>query len=200
MRAVLLPTAVALAVVAGPARSARALEVRDAPDEGPRPLWLRAFADLGVGMGLRFNNPYRLATILGSNAESVSRTAPYSSLGVGVLFGDPFGFQHGALLRWDAALAGVGQHVLTPSYVLSRRGARFGGHARVGLPVVLTPETTAGVELGVGGTVYVTAGVGVRAELVGSLFGGAAIDEKNRTLYPVLSGQLSAVWEWERLP
>lgn len=179
---------------------ARAANVKDAPDEAPRPLFFRAFTDAGVGIGLRFNNPYRLATILGSNAESVSRTAPYSSLGAGILFGDPFGFQHGALLRWDAALSGVGQHVLTPSYVFARRGTTWGGHARLGIPLVLNPEATAGFELGLAGTFYVRAGVGVRAEFVGSVFGGAAIDDKNRTIYPVLSGQLGVVYEWERLP
>ena len=47
------------------------------------------FATGYVGDGLRFNNPYRLATILGSQAQSLSRTATYADLGAAVVLGHP---------------------------------------------------------------------------------------------------------------
>ncbi len=169
------------------------------PDEHARPLYVRAYTDAGAGVGFRFNNPYRLPTILGSDAESVSRTAPYTSLGVGALLGNPFGYQHGAQVRWDVALTGVAQHVITPSYVFARRAAHFGAHVRLGFPIVLGPEFTGGAELGAAGTYYFLAGVGVRAELIGTFIGGAATEQRKRTLYPILSGQLAVVYEWERL-
>lgn len=165
-----------------------------------RPTYLRPFATVGSGVGLRFNNPFRLATVLGDDAESLSRTAPYASLGAGVALGDPLGFQHGPVLRWDFAMTGVSQHVLVPSYGIFRRGAVFGGQARVGVPVLLSPSANAGFELSVGGTWYARAGVGLTAELLGDAFWGAATPENRHPFYPVLSGQLGAVIEWERLP
>src|SRR5262249_5432204 len=64
-----------------------------------KPGYLQVFGTVMGGTGLRFNNPYRLATPLGSDAESVSRTAAYVDLGLGATFGSPLGFQHGAALR-----------------------------------------------------------------------------------------------------
>jgi len=171
-----------------------------APREGERRMYLRPFATLGSGIGLRFNNPFRLATPLGENAESVSLTAAYMSLGGGVALGDPLGFQHGPVLRWDFAVQGVGQHVLIPSYGGFRRGALFGGWARFGLPVLLTPDRNVGMELAVGGAWYARAGVGLTAELLGDLFWGVGTPDNKRPMYPVLSGQLGVVVEWEQLP
>lgn len=168
--------------------------------EGEKRMYLRPFATLGSGIGLRFNNPFRLATPLGENAESVSLTAAYMSVGGGVALGDPLGFQHGPVLRWDFALQGVGQHVLVPSYAGFRRGALFGGWARFGLPVLLTPDQNVGMELAVGGAWYARAGVGLTAELLGDLFWGVGTPDNKRPMYPVLSGQLGVVVEWEQLP
>ncbi len=165
-----------------------------------RRTYLRPFATLGTGVGLRFNNPYRLATPLGSDAESVSLTAPYMSLGGGLALGDPRGFQHGPVLRWDFAVTGVGQHVLVPSWAGFRRGAVLGGWARFGLPVLLSPNTNMGIELAAGGAYYVRSGVGITAELLGDLFWGTATPDNKRPAYPVLSGQLGVVIEWEQLP
>lgn len=54
-----------------------------------------------------FNNPYRLATQLGEDARSVSLTATYADLGLGLAFGPPDGLQHGAAVHASFALAGV---------------------------------------------------------------------------------------------
>lgn len=167
---------------------------------GPKETYLRPFATVGSGVGLRFNNPYRLATVLGDTAESLSLTAPYASLGAGVALGDPLGWQHGPVLRWDFALTGVPQHVLVPSYGAFRRGAVFGGQARFGLPILVSPDANMGIEASVGGTWYARAGLGFTAELLGDLFWGAATPENKRPVYPVLSMQLGAVIELERLP
>jgi len=95
---------------------------------------------------------------------------------------------------------GVGQHVLIPSYGGFRRGALFGGWARFGLPVLLTPDRNVGMELAVGGAWYARAGVGLTAELLGDLFWGVGTPDNKRPMYPVLSGQLGVVVEWEQLP
>lgn len=165
-----------------------------------RGTYLRPFATIGTGMGLRFNNPYRLATPLGETAESLSTTAPYLSLGGGVAFGDPTGWQHGPVMRWDFALTGVPQHILVPSWGAFRRGALLGGWTRFGLPILLSPDANMGIEVAAGVAWYVRAGVGVTAELLGDLVWGAATPDNKRPAYPVLSGQLGALIEWEKLP
>lgn len=162
--------------------------------------YLRAWVDTAVGIGLRFNNPYRLARPLGDTAESLSLTAPYGTLGVGAWFGRPRGFQHGPMLRWDRSLSGFTQHVLTPSYGIFTRGAWLGGWTRFGFPILLTPDANVGAELAVGGAFYARAGVAVVSEIIGDMFWGAATPDNKRPTYPVLSGQLGVMLEWERLP
>jgi len=169
-------------------------------DAGPRPTYFRAFATTAVGLGVRFNNPFRLATPIGDRAESASTTPFYGTIGVGAAFGNPHGFQHGALLRYDRSLQGVAQNVLTPSYMLVRRGTWLEGWGRFGLPLLLTPDVNLGAELAAGGAMFVTAGIGISFELIGDVFYGAATPENKRPIYPVLSGQLGIVLEWERLP
>ncbi len=175
--------------------------VIDAPvSTRARPLYVRPFVTLAAGGGFRFNNPYRLSTPLGESAESISATAPYSSVGAGAAFGAPFGFQHGPVLRWDRSLRGVTQHVLVPSYGAFRRGAVLGGWSRLGFPILLAPDANVGIELSVGAAWYVLAGVGITAEVLGDLFWGAATPDNRRAAYPILSGQLGVIVEWERLP
>lgn len=192
-----IAAAISAALVHAPAHAEPVADARPAHDRGT---YVRPFVTAGSGVGLRFNNPFRLATPLGDSAESLSLTAPYLSLGLGAAFGDPLGWQHGPVLRWDRALTGVSQDVLVPSYGLFRRGASFGGWARFGLPVLLSPDANVGVEAAVGGAWYFRAGVGVTAELLGDLFWGAATPENRRPTYPILSTQVGLVLEWERLP
>lgn len=153
-----------------------------------------------VGTGLRFNNPYRLATPLGETAESVSRTATYLDVGAAVLFGSPSRFQHGAELGLSFALEGIRQSVLTPSYVLARRKGSIAGALRVGTPVVLSPNVTFGGELAVSGTWFFRAAIGARAEVVGNLFYGAGTVERAVPAYPMLSFALGLVVAYEVLP
>ena len=132
--------------------------------------------------------------------KSLSFTAPYGDLGLGATFGDAHGWQFGALLRYDRTLSGVTQHVITPSAVVLRRGISWEGYGRLGLPVLLTPDPSLGAELTAGGAWFVRAGLGISLELIGDLFFGAATPDNKRPIYPVLSGQLGVVLEWERLP
>jgi hypothetical protein len=186
--------------------SARAQDAEGAPKrekEEPfrtKPGYVQLFATTFFGSGLRFNNPYRLATVLGDDAESVSRTATYVDIGIGATFGSPLGLQHGATLRTSAALQGVGQVVMTPSYLAWRRWSAFALYGRAGLPIVLTPDVTGGLEAGVGGTWFFLGGFGLAAEVVGDLFYGAGTRDAAVTTYPILSGQLGLVAAYEVLP
>jgi hypothetical protein len=158
------------------------------------------FATAFLGDGLRFNNPYRLATPLGSTAESVSRSATYTELGVGAALGDPLGFEHGATLRAAFAVEGIPQAVLTPSYLLWRRWRVWAAYGRLGVPIVATPESTWGVEAAGGGVWFIRGGLGLAAELVGDVFYGAGTRDAATPAYPMLSGQLGLFFAYEVLP
>ncbi len=176
--------------------------LEDAPAEGKRPPtpFVTLMATSYVGDGLRFNNPYRLATPLGDDAQSVSRTAAYVDVGATALFLAPPSFQHGVALRFSAALEGVPQAVVTPSYVLERRFRHVALYGRLGAPIVLTPQKNTGLELGVGGIWFVRGGIGLSAELVGDLFYGAGTREAAKPAYPILSAQVGVVIAYEVLP
>jgi hypothetical protein len=162
--------------------------------------WLDLSATAFVGDGLRFNNPYRLATILGSNAESLSRTAAYADVGATMMLGDPSKLAHGLALRTSVALEGVAQTVMTPSYVALHRWGPWGVYGRAGPTIVLTPDTTWGLEGAAGGLWFPLAGIGVAAELVGDVFYGAGTRDVQVATYPVLSGQLGLWLSWEVMP
>ena len=161
---------------------------------------ISALLALSFGRGLRFNNPYRLATPLGDSAESVSLAATYLDLGGALLFG-PSDFRHGVSLSGSVALQGIGQLVLTPSYL-----ALFGIddeidlRGRAGIPVVIAPDTTAGLEAAIGVGFGVAYGLGAVAELVGSVYFGAATDERSITTIPMLSLQLGICFDHEVAP
>lgn len=154
-----------------------------------------------LGRGLRFNNPYRLETVLGDDAESLSLTATYVDLHLGRTFSAPDSFEHGIAAHLSIALDGVRQEVLTPSYLLMKRlNPRVLGYARAGFPIVLEPDAAVGLEAGLGGAYFLTANLGIGAELDMSLFYGAATIEEGITMIPVLSLSLGMVFEWEHLP
>ncbi|MFO0672798.1 MAG: hypothetical protein U0235_24810 [Polyangiaceae bacterium] len=179
--------------------------LRDAPS-APMPAphgrvpYMHLEGTIAVGTGLRFNNPYRLATPLGNDAESVSRTATYLDLGAGVRFGSPAWFQHGPLMRMSFSLEGVHQEVLTPGYAVCRAFRAFEPCVRVGVPLVLRPDANVGVEAGVALHYFVRAGIGVMAEGVGDLFYGAGTREVAYPAYPMLSIQGGLVVALEALP
>jgi hypothetical protein len=167
----------------------------------PRGTYARLFASLAFGAGLRFNNPYRLSTQLGETGESLSLTAPFADVGAGAAFGAPDGIQQGVALRLSAALRGVAQQVLTPSYMLMYRGPhRLLGYGRVGTPWILSPDPNVGGELAAGGAFFVTAGLGVCGELTASVFYGAGTREVRYAVYPILSASLGVIADFEVLP
>jgi hypothetical protein len=165
---------------------------------GPQAHLLGAAA---LGRGVRLNNPYRLATPLGDSAESLSLSATYLDLWVGAALGPPAGISHGGALHLAAAIDGIPQQVLTPSYLaLQRFSGGWLGFGRAGLPIVLGPDPNLGFELAAGGTWLVSAGLGVTAELVGSIFYGAATHEESVTVIPIIALQLGVMIDYEVLP
>ncbi|MBX3182071.1 MAG: hypothetical protein KIT72_10555 [Polyangiaceae bacterium] len=154
-----------------------------------------------LGTGLRFNNPYRLATPLGDDPGGLSRSAVYTDLHVGAQVGPALGFQHGAQLGLAVALEGIPQEVLTLSYVLERRfGPRLSAALRLGVPIVLTPDSTVGLEAGLVGLLALTGGLSATAELSYSQFYGAATHEVSPTVIPILAGALGLRVAFEALP
>lgn len=154
-----------------------------------------------MGKGVRFNNPYRLRTVLGDDPESLSLSATYLAVHVGRTFSDPDGFEHGVAAHLSIATDGIRQEVLTPSYLLLRRfGPRVLGYGRAGLPIVLEPDAAVGLEAGVGCAYFLSASLGLSAELDVSLFYGAATIERAATLIPLTSLALGIMFDWEVLP
>lgn len=160
--------------------------------------YIHVFGALALGRGVRFNNPYRLERVLGDTPESLSLSATYFDISLGVAQGDPTGLQHGVSAHLSTALTGVRQEVLTPSYrLLFRPQSRWLWTGRLGVPLVLEPDVSAGLELGAGSVWHFLAGLGIYAELIGSLFFGAATLDKDRTTIPMLSGQLGLWADYE---
>jgi hypothetical protein len=193
--------ALALACLLGVAFSRRAFAAGEgggpADDRSP---WAGFFATAFVGDGLRFNNPYRLSTVLGTQAQSLSRTAAYADVGITMALGDPTQLAHGIALRVTAAVEGVPQAVMTPAYLVLRRWGPWGAYARAGVPIVLTPSTTWGLECGAGGIWFARAGIGLAVEVVGDVFYGAGTREAATPAYPVLSAQGGLLLSWEAMP
>jgi hypothetical protein len=151
---------------------------------------------LAVGRGLRFNNPYRLATPLGDTAESVSLSATYLDLGAGILFPAATRLEHGAALDAMIALDGIAQLVLTPAYLLQFNATRLWAvRGRLGIPVVVAPDSSLGLEAGFGSRFELGYGLGLTAELVGSVFFGAATEQKSVTTIPILALQLGVSFD-----
>ena len=186
------------AAAPAPPAPAAELEARWAALSRPVELGIRVLGSLEFGRGLRFNNPYRLATELGSDAQSVSLTAGYADLAIGILVGPPDGVQHGAAVHASFALAGVSQAVLTPTYMLGYRAARpWLAYGRVGPSFVLTPDPTIGGELAAGFAWFFTGHVAVAGELVFDAYYGAGTHDVAVATYPILSGQLGLLVDHE---
>jgi hypothetical protein len=182
---------------------------QDAPPAPPEPArtprstsgyqhWL---GGMYLGRGLRFNNPYRLRTELGSDARSLSLGATYLDLHAGRTFSSPDGFEHGLAVHLSIATDGIRQEVVTPSYLLVHRfGPRVLGYARAGFPIVLEPDASVGLESGLGSAYFLTANLGIGAEVDFSLFYGAATIDRAVTVIPVASLALGVFFDWEHLP
>jgi hypothetical protein len=70
-----------------------------------------------------------------------------------------------------------------------------GLHGRLGLPIVVAPDASLGLEAGVGPQLPIAYGLGLTAELVGSVFFGAATEQKSVTTIPMLALQLGLVFD-----
>ena len=171
------------------------------PILGSESYW-HGFGSVSLGKGLRFNNPYRLATPLGDTPESVSLSAAYYDLGLGFVHGPARGLAHGAVVHFSIAAQGIPQEVLSLSYTALERldNGRFLLLGRAGIPIVLGPDLTGGLEASVGSAFMITAGLGVQGELIGSLFYGAATPEHSVSMIPMLSAQLGLFVDYEVLP
>ena len=173
-----------------------------AATEGPIPVVtpVSGLLALAVGRGVRFNNPYRLEEPLGDTAESVSLAATYLDVGGALLFG-PRSFRHGVSVGGGIALQGIGQFVLTPSYLaLFGLTETVGVRGRVGVPIVIAPDTTSGLEAAVGSSLDMAYGLGALIELVGSVYFGAATDQTSITTIPMLSLQIGVFFEHQVRP
>ena len=171
------------------------------PIAGTESYW-QSFGSLALGKGLRFNNPYRLATPLGDTPESMSVTASYYDLGLGLVRGPAQGIAHGAVVHLSMAAQGIPQEVLSLSYTALTRVAdgRLLLLGRAGVPVILEPDLSGGIEAAFGAAYLLRAGLGVQSELVGSLFYGAGTFYRTVTTIPVLSFQLGLFVDYEVLP
>lgn len=170
-------------------------------ENGPARCSTHVLTGVGFGAGLRFNNPYRLATQFGPTGESLSATAPYMMLTAAVTYGAPDGLQHGAFASLSVALLGIGQAVFTPGYMMLYRGpSRLLGYARVGPAIVLSPQTNVGGEVALGGAFFLTGSLGISFDLAGNIFYGASTWEKKYPTYPVLSATAGLIVDFEVLP
>jgi hypothetical protein len=162
---------------------------------------LELFAALSLGRGLRFNNPYRLATVLGSDAASLSLTASYIDASAAAVYGSADGLRHGAQFHVGGAIEGVRQPFLSVSYLLAGRpDDAWMLYARVGPSVLLGPDPNVGGELGASASWFVSQGLGLTSELVGNLYYGAATLDRQASIVPIVSLQLGVIADVELLP
>ncbi len=171
------------------------------PDRTTRAAYLHWFGALAVGRGLRLNNPYRLEHQLGDRGESLSLSATYLDASLGATWGRFTEIRYGFVVHFAEALEGVAQDVVTPGAIaLWRPGPGGLGYGRLGVPVVLRPDATGGMEAALGGVWHATAGAGLTAELIGSLFYGAATWQRKVTTIPIVALQIGVFVDYEVLP
>jgi hypothetical protein len=105
-------------------------------------------------------------------------------------------------LHLSVAAQGIPQQVLSVSYTALERldSGRMLLLARAGIPIILAPDLSGGLEAAMGAAYMITAGLGVQSELVGSLYYGAATQDRSVTTIPVLSLQLGLFVDYEVLP
>lgn len=169
--------------------------------EAPPTPYARVFLTGATGFGLRFNNPYRLATQLGDDAGTVSIPGPYLDFSANVALGPPDGAQHGASLHAGGTLTGVAQPFLTPSYVLAyRAGLPVLLYGRFGTPILLAPDPNVGGELAGSVSYFFDSGLGLTSEIAFDLFYGAATLEKQYSVIPILNFQIGVIVDYEFLP
>ncbi len=165
------------------------------------PCYVHTFVGVGIGKGLRLNNPFRLQTQLGASAESLSATATTLELELAALLGDPVGWHHGFGVSGSVALEGVPQQVVAPSYEVGvPLSPRFWWRGRAGIGFVTQPDFNAGIELGSQLVMLASAGLGGYVGVAYGHYWGAATDETQATTIPVMALQLGATMIYEVLP
>jgi hypothetical protein len=160
----------------------------------------RLLGSLEFGRGFRFNNPYRLATELGKDAQSVSLTAAYADLGAAFVYGPPNGLQHGVAMHGSFSMMGIFEFDLNVSYQLAYRGSQpFLVYGRLGptFSYNAADVPNVGGEVGAGFAWFLTGRIAVASELVFDLFLGAPTRQVAVVWYPILSGQLGLLVEFE---
>lgn len=206
------PVTAALALAA--VLLARPLQAEPPPPEAKAPspatirrleaepgFYSRVFGTFSVGKGLRFNNPYRLSTVIGDDAEGVSLTATYLDFGATLGFGAPNGIQQGVSVHVGGSVEGVVQPFVTPSYVvLYRADEPFMAYGRLGPAILLSPDPNVGGEIAGSFSWFFLSGLGVTSEVVFDLFYGAATLTEQYSVIPVLSFQLGVIADYELLP
>lgn len=165
------------------------------------PCYAHLLAGVGIGRGLRLNNPFRLQTPLGENAASLSWSATYADVSFAALLGNPFGYQHGPAISASFALDGIAQQVIAPAYAARYPlGIHWGVRGRLGLPVVISPDANVGLDVALGLSYLVRASLGVFVDAIYSVYEGAATDRRPATLVPLVSLQVGIALSYEVLP
>jgi hypothetical protein len=161
----------------------------------------RFFAQIASGTGFRFNNPYRLSTVLGDDAASTSLIAPFFEVAATYVYGPTDAPQHGASVRAGGPLVGVVQPYVTPSYVFAYRGdLPVLLYGRVGTPLLLGPDFNIGAEIAGSVSYFFSSGLGVTSEIMFDLFYGAATLDDRYSTIPVLAFSLGVIADVEILP
>jgi hypothetical protein len=100
------------------------------------------------------------------------------------------------------AAQGIPQQVLSVSYTALERldNGRTLLFGRAGIPIILGPDLSGGLEAALGAAYMISAGLGVQSEIIGSLYYGAATQDRSVTTIPALSAQLGLFIDYEVLP
>jgi hypothetical protein len=183
------------------AASAQAEPMDSSPSQCAGVCYLRSQVDVGLGKGVRFNNPFRLQTQLGSTAESLSLSAAYLDLRAMAQTGNPFGWHYGVAVSASLAVEGISQQVITGSFATGRPlSDYFWLNGSLGCPLILGPDLNAGLELGVEASYWPRAGWGMYLGGVWDQFWGAATDESEAVSIPIVALQAGISVRYEVLP
>lgn len=142
-----------------------------------------------VGVGTGYTPIKRLATF------STREIAPvFSQIEVGGSLGPMGSISHAAHLAVTSGFSEGFSLRVMPSYLLYRRSSlKLAQFARLGLPLVLVPETVYGLEVGGGLVWFLTAGLGLFGELDVDFYRGIENEM-------VVGGQLGGFVSYEVLP
>jgi len=81
-----------------------------------------------------------------------------------------------------------------------RPSPQFLGYGRLGPSIILSPDPTVGGEVAAGLGFFLTSRIALAGELCFDLYYGAGTPTRGITAYPILSGQLGLLVDYEVLP